>query len=62
MEGSSALNRVRWSHSGKEIATGDSDGQVQVYDVGEVSLSFQPLAVKSSGVGLGSQVRLQLLI
>uniref|UniRef100_A0A3B3UHI2 Dynein cytoplasmic 1 intermediate chain 2 n=1 Tax=Poecilia latipinna TaxID=48699 RepID=A0A3B3UHI2_9TELE len=35
VEGSSALNRVRWSHSGKEIATGDSDGQVQVYDVGE---------------------------
>lgn len=36
VEGASALNRVRWSHSGKEIATGDSEGQVQVYDVGEV--------------------------
>ncbi|XP_038127078.1 dynein, cytoplasmic 1, intermediate chain 2a-like isoform X2 [Cyprinodon tularosa] len=35
VEGSPALNRVRWSHSGKEIATGDSDGQVQIYDVGE---------------------------
>lgn len=36
VEGAPALNRVRWSHSGKEIATGDSEGQVQVYDVGEV--------------------------
>ncbi|XP_030219418.1 cytoplasmic dynein 1 intermediate chain 2 isoform X5 [Gadus morhua] len=35
VEGAPALNRVRWSHSGREIATGDSDGQVQVYDVGE---------------------------
>ncbi|XP_032386939.1 cytoplasmic dynein 1 intermediate chain 2 isoform X3 [Etheostoma spectabile] len=35
VEGASALNRVRWAHSGKEIATGDSEGQVQVYDVGE---------------------------
>lgn len=36
VDGASALNRVRWAHSGKEIATGDSEGQVQVYDVGEV--------------------------
>lgn len=36
VEGGAALNRVRWSHSGKEIATGDSEGHVQVYDVGEV--------------------------
>ncbi|XP_061776914.1 dynein, cytoplasmic 1, intermediate chain 2a-like isoform X1 [Nerophis ophidion] len=35
VEGAPALNRVRWSHSGKEIASGDSEGQVQVYDVGE---------------------------
>ncbi|KAM8850897.1 cytoplasmic dynein 1 intermediate chain 2-like isoform 3-T3 [Spinachia spinachia] len=35
VEGAPAVNRVRWAHSGKEIATGDSDGQVQVYDVGE---------------------------
>uniref|UniRef100_A0A6Q2ZQJ5 Dynein, cytoplasmic 1, intermediate chain 2b n=1 Tax=Esox lucius TaxID=8010 RepID=A0A6Q2ZQJ5_ESOLU len=35
VDGSTALNRVRWSHSGREIATGDSDGQVLVYDVGE---------------------------
>lgn len=38
VEGSPALNRVRWAHTGKEIATGDSEGHVQVYDVGEVSL------------------------
>ncbi|XP_061834687.1 dynein, cytoplasmic 1, intermediate chain 2a-like isoform X2 [Nerophis lumbriciformis] len=35
VEGAPALNRVRWAHTGKEIATGDSEGQVQVYDVGE---------------------------
>uniref|UniRef100_A0A3Q2VNA9 Dynein, cytoplasmic 1, intermediate chain 2b n=1 Tax=Haplochromis burtoni TaxID=8153 RepID=A0A3Q2VNA9_HAPBU len=35
VDGAPALNRVRWSHTGKEIATGDSEGQVQVYDVGE---------------------------
>ncbi|XP_077579893.1 cytoplasmic dynein 1 intermediate chain 2-like isoform X3 [Stigmatopora nigra] len=34
-EGAPALNRVRWAHSGKEIATGDSEGHVRVYDVGE---------------------------
>ncbi|XP_073347141.1 dynein, cytoplasmic 1, intermediate chain 2a-like isoform X2 [Pagrus major] len=35
VDGASALNRVRWAYSGKEIATGDSEGQVQVYEVGE---------------------------
>uniref|UniRef100_A0A667ZKW0 Cytoplasmic dynein 1 intermediate chain 2 n=1 Tax=Myripristis murdjan TaxID=586833 RepID=A0A667ZKW0_9TELE len=35
VEGNPALNRVRWAHSGREIAVGDSDGQVIVYDVGE---------------------------
>ncbi|XP_033984798.1 cytoplasmic dynein 1 intermediate chain 2-like isoform X2 [Trematomus bernacchii] len=35
VEGNPALNRVRWAHSGKEIAVGDSDGRVLVYDVGE---------------------------
>ncbi|KAM6948160.1 cytoplasmic dynein 1 intermediate chain 2-like isoform 3-T3 [Aplochiton taeniatus] len=35
VEGAPALNRVRWSHSGREIATGDSEGQVLVYDIGE---------------------------
>uniref|UniRef100_A0A3B5A3H4 Cytoplasmic dynein 1 intermediate chain 2-like n=1 Tax=Stegastes partitus TaxID=144197 RepID=A0A3B5A3H4_9TELE len=37
VQGNPALNRVRWAHSGREIAVGDSDGQVLVYDVGEVS-------------------------
>ncbi|CAM9136091.1 unnamed protein product [Lampetra planeri] len=35
VDGAPALNRVRWAHSGKEIATGDSEGHVRVYDVGE---------------------------
>uniref|UniRef100_A0AAQ6ARA4 Dynein, cytoplasmic 1, intermediate chain 2a n=1 Tax=Amphiprion ocellaris TaxID=80972 RepID=A0AAQ6ARA4_AMPOC len=35
VDGNPALNRVRWAHSGKEIAVGDSDGRVLVYDVGE---------------------------
>uniref|UniRef100_A0A7N5ZY78 Dynein, cytoplasmic 1, intermediate chain 2a n=1 Tax=Anabas testudineus TaxID=64144 RepID=A0A7N5ZY78_ANATE len=35
VEGNPALNRVRWAHSGREIAVGDSDGQVLVYDIGE---------------------------
>uniref|UniRef100_A0A3B5A3M7 Cytoplasmic dynein 1 intermediate chain 2 n=1 Tax=Stegastes partitus TaxID=144197 RepID=A0A3B5A3M7_9TELE len=35
VQGNPALNRVRWAHSGREIAVGDSDGQVLVYDVGE---------------------------
>lgn len=43
VEGGAALNRVRWAHSGKEIATGDSEGHVQVYDVGEVRQALQIL-------------------
>uniref|UniRef100_A0A2K6GPH0 Cytoplasmic dynein 1 intermediate chain 2 n=1 Tax=Propithecus coquereli TaxID=379532 RepID=A0A2K6GPH0_PROCO len=35
VEGNRALNRVRWTHSGREIAVGDSEGQVVIYDVGE---------------------------
>uniref|UniRef100_A0A4W3ID41 Cytoplasmic dynein 1 intermediate chain 2 n=1 Tax=Callorhinchus milii TaxID=7868 RepID=A0A4W3ID41_CALMI len=30
-----ALNRVRWAQSGREIAVGDSEGQILIYDVGE---------------------------
>lgn len=41
VDGAAALNRVRWSHTGKEIATGDSEGQVQVFDVGEVGSSLR---------------------
>nr|XP_023661418.1 cytoplasmic dynein 1 intermediate chain 2-like isoform X2 [Paramormyrops kingsleyae] len=35
VEGSPALNRVRWTQSGREIAVGDSEGQILIYDVGE---------------------------
>uniref|UniRef100_A0A9J7WVM0 Dynein, cytoplasmic 1, intermediate chain 2a n=2 Tax=Cyprinus carpio TaxID=7962 RepID=A0A9J7WVM0_CYPCA len=35
VEGSPALNRLRWSQSGREIAVGDSEGQIHIYDVGE---------------------------
>ncbi|XP_052414799.1 dynein, cytoplasmic 1, intermediate chain 2a isoform X4 [Carassius gibelio] len=35
VEGSPALNRVRWTQSGREVAVGDSEGQVHIYDVGE---------------------------
>ena len=32
-----SLNRLRWTHSGHQIAVGDDDGHVFIYDVGEVS-------------------------
>ncbi|KAG1938959.1 dynein, cytoplasmic 1, intermediate chain 2a isoform X1 [Pimephales promelas] len=35
VEGSPALNRLRWSQSGREIAVGDSEGQIHIYDIGE---------------------------
>ncbi|XP_056315366.1 dynein, cytoplasmic 1, intermediate chain 2a isoform X4 [Danio aesculapii] len=35
VEGNPALNRVRWAHSGREVAVGDSEGQLHIYDVGE---------------------------
>ncbi|XP_056656663.1 LOW QUALITY PROTEIN: cytoplasmic dynein 1 intermediate chain 1 [Monodelphis domestica] len=38
VEGASALNRVRWAHSGKEVAVGDSEGRIWVYDVGELAV------------------------
>lgn len=38
IEGASALNRVRWSSGGKEVAVGDSEGRVWVYDTGEVPI------------------------
>ncbi len=36
IEGAPALNRVRWASGGKEVAVGDSEGRVWIYDVGEV--------------------------
>ncbi|XP_036396102.1 cytoplasmic dynein 1 intermediate chain 2-like isoform X4 [Megalops cyprinoides] len=38
VEGSPALNRVRWAHSGKEVAAGDSEGRILIYDVGEIAV------------------------
>ncbi|XP_075900256.1 dynein cytoplasmic 1 intermediate chain 1a isoform X4 [Nelusetta ayraudi] len=39
IEGASALNRVRWSSGGKEVAVGDSEGRVFIYDTGELSVT-----------------------
>lgn len=38
VEGASALNRVRWAQGGKEVAVGDSEGRIWIYDVGEVHI------------------------
>ncbi|XP_018416274.1 PREDICTED: cytoplasmic dynein 1 intermediate chain 1 isoform X2 [Nanorana parkeri] len=38
VEGSSALNRVRWAQSGREVAVGDSEGRIWIYDVGEFAI------------------------
>ncbi|XP_073485673.1 cytoplasmic dynein 1 intermediate chain 1 isoform X3 [Aquarana catesbeiana] len=38
VEGSSALNRVRWAQSGREVAVGDSEGRIWIYDVGEFAV------------------------
>lgn len=35
-ESMTSLNRLRWTHSGHQIAVGDDDGRVFIYDVGEV--------------------------
>ncbi|XP_037649876.1 cytoplasmic dynein 1 intermediate chain 1 isoform X24 [Sebastes umbrosus] len=39
IEGASALNRVRWSSGGKEVAVGDSEGRVWIYDTGELTVT-----------------------
>ncbi|XP_030644655.1 dynein cytoplasmic 1 intermediate chain 1a isoform X1 [Chanos chanos] len=38
IEGAPALNRVRWASGGKEVAVGDSEGRVWIYDVGELAM------------------------
>ncbi|XP_035401238.1 cytoplasmic dynein 1 intermediate chain 1 isoform X3 [Cygnus atratus] len=38
IEGASALNRVRWAQAGKEVAVGDSEGRIWIYDVGELAV------------------------
>ncbi|XP_046902882.1 dynein, cytoplasmic 1, intermediate chain 2a isoform X5 [Hypomesus transpacificus] len=61
VEGNPALNRVRWAHSGREIAVGDSDGQILVYDVGEVSrragLEHRPLCMAGHNAPSGLEHR-----
>lgn len=42
VEGNPALNRVRWANSGREVAVGDSEGRVHIYDVGEVRARHLP--------------------
>ncbi|KAK2836385.1 hypothetical protein Q7C36_014254 [Tachysurus vachellii] len=37
IEGAPALNRVRWASGGKELAVGDSEGRLWIYDVGELA-------------------------
>uniref|UniRef100_A0A674CMY6 Dynein cytoplasmic 1 intermediate chain 1 n=1 Tax=Salmo trutta TaxID=8032 RepID=A0A674CMY6_SALTR len=37
IEGACALNRVRWGSGGKEVAVGDSEGRLWIYDAGESS-------------------------
>ncbi|XP_058234223.1 cytoplasmic dynein 1 intermediate chain 1 isoform X1 [Hemibagrus wyckioides] len=37
IEGAPALNRVRWASGGKEVAVGDSEGRLWIYDVGELA-------------------------
>lgn len=49
IEGASALNRVRWAQAGKEVAVGDSEGRIWIYDVGEVLfLVFSKLRSRKS--------------
>ncbi|XP_052389167.1 cytoplasmic dynein 1 intermediate chain 1 isoform X2 [Carassius gibelio] len=38
IDGAPALNRVRWAAGGKEVAVGDSEGRVWIYDVGELAV------------------------
>ncbi|XP_066539259.1 cytoplasmic dynein 1 intermediate chain 1 isoform X2 [Hoplias malabaricus] len=38
VEGSCALNQVRWGSGGREVAAGDSEGRVWIYDVGELAI------------------------
>jgi len=33
-----AINRVKWSGNGLQIAAGDDEGYIYIYDVGEVCL------------------------
>uniref|UniRef100_H0VIB7 Dynein cytoplasmic 1 intermediate chain 1 n=1 Tax=Cavia porcellus TaxID=10141 RepID=H0VIB7_CAVPO len=56
IEGASALNRVRWAQAGKEVAVGDSEGRIWIYDVGEVCVCLIFVFVFSTCV---SSLRIQ---
>lgn len=36
IEATAAINRVRWSGNGHQLAAGDDDGFIYIYDIGEV--------------------------
>ena len=38
IEALSAINRVKWAASGHQLAAGDDDGHIYIYDVGEVCI------------------------
>lgn len=40
VDGSPALNRVSWTPSGTHVTTGDDNGKIWLYDVGEVISLF----------------------
>ncbi|MGH0150861.1 UNVERIFIED_CONTAM: hypothetical protein FKN15_022083 [Acipenser sinensis] len=50
IEGASALNRVRWAATGKEVAVGDSEGRVWIYDVGELTATTPQAPGQTTGV------------
>lgn len=52
-----SLNRLRWTHSGHQIAVGDDDGHVFIYDVGEVGELLQRMLIL---IKPGSHMRLKV--
>ena len=38
-----AVNKVRWSHDARKLATGDSGGHVKVLDVGAERVAARPI-------------------
>lgn len=56
-ESMTSLNRLRWTHSGHQIAVGDDDGHVFIYDVGEVGELLQRMLIL---IKPGSHMRLKV--
>jgi hypothetical protein len=42
VDGSPALNKLRWSQSGHQIAVGDDQGKISIYDVNETYANPRP--------------------